>query len=94
MAVAAKDPSSSIDYHFDWGVNYLQGAEKIINVSFAVHPQEAGGVTLGINSFNDTSSWTSLSGGINNHSYRLTCTITTDSARIDERSAIIRVQER
>ena len=94
MAVMAKDPGATLDYRFDWSANYLQGTEKLLSASFSVSPNEAGGLVLGTSGFNDISSWANLSGGLKNHRYRLTCSITTDSGRADDRSLIVRVQER
>jgi len=94
MNVTIKDPGASLDYRFDWAGSYLESGETIISSSFSMSPIEAGGLAITATNFDTSASWAIVTGGIVHHTYTLTCTIETDQGRLDERSMVLRVQER
>ena len=85
-----KDPDAVLDYAFDWNTNWLQGGEIITSYEITVetglvkdNDSEADGVVT---------IW--LSGGTAGASYIVSCRITTDLGRTDERSIEINCNER
>lgn len=95
MSVYFKDPDAILDYSFDWS-DWLQAGETISSrvtevVSDAEDPpdltidsdQESGGIVT---------VW--LSGGTALVAYSVRCEIETSGNRTDERTMIIRVEER
>jgi hypothetical protein len=93
MSVSAKDPAAVIAYSMDWGADYL-GGETLSASSWSIAPVEPGGLSVDTASFDTATTSVTVSGGVAGHSYHLTNRITTSSGQIDERSIIIRVQER
>lgn len=92
MAVHAKDPSTTVDYSFDWAA-WLTGGE-ITDTSWAIEPQGAGAPGLGTVVEAGSVRGVHVSGGVRGQRYRLTCTIETDAGRIGERSLSLYVMER
>lgn len=93
MTVYAKDPSSEMDYSFDWA-NWLKAGETISSTNWTVEPGGAGALALGTNIEAGTIRGKYVSGGDIGCRYRLSCEITTSAGRRAERSIIIRVMER
>lgn len=86
---STKDPDANLDYVWDWS-KWLTADETISNVAWIV----AEGITKGT-TFNDDSTATIwLSGGTVGDSYAITCRITTDQGRIDDRTKTIKVKAR
>ena len=89
MAIFTKDPDAVLDFKFDWS-SWLGGAETISSHTITTQTgltkdsdsESAGIVTV----------W--LSGGTAGEAYTVACEITTNESRTDERTIIIRVQER
>jgi len=92
VTVFAKDPSSSLDYSFDWS-SWLTPGENIITDSWSVTPPTAGTLTLSGGSRSGGLVSTNVAGGQVGDRYRLSCQIETDLGRTAERSAAIRVME-
>lgn len=91
-----KDPDAVIDYSFDWAVDYLAGGESITASSWVILPQGAAG-DLTVDNIPPVSSGVTsvfVSMGIAGKIYRLTNRITTNQGRTDERTLIIRVEEK
>jgi len=84
-----KDPSAVLDYAFDW-TGWLATGETIS--SYTVTAQS--GITLDSDSATDDTVTVWLSGGTSGSRYRVSCKITTNAGRIDERSMIIDCQNR
>ncbi|MFY9174404.1 MAG: hypothetical protein WAO24_03565 [Peptococcia bacterium] len=84
-----KDPSAVLDYVFDW-TGWLATGETIS--SYTVTAQS--GITLDSDSATDDTVTVWLSGGTSGSRYRVSCKITTNAGRIDERSMIIDCQNR
>jgi len=89
----AKDPDATVDFVFDWS-DWLSAGESIDSVAFAITPVGLTTVTSG-NTATTATIW--FSGGTAGTDYEITCTVTTDAspnARIDDRTAVLRVRER
>ena len=89
-----KDPSAVLDYVFDWS-DWLATGETISSYVITVPT----GITLETDSpYAQSESggvityW--LTGGTSGSRYRVSCKITTNAGRIDERSMIIDCQNR
>lgn len=84
-----KDPSAVLDYSYDWSL-WLQESEVISSASWTVPP--------GINKQSEDNSTTLstvwLSGGTAGTDYTVTCQVTTNQGRTDQRSITIRCRER
>ena len=92
MTTIAKDPSSVIDHAFDWS-DWLADDDVITQTEWLVSPDEAGGLQT-LSPFSEgTSKGILVAGGKPGHLYRLTCRITTNTAKRADRSAVFRVQE-
>lgn len=92
MTVFAKDPSSSVDYSFDWA-GWLTGAEQITTTNWSVDPVSEGAPQLGTELGSSSKKGIYVSGGIAGHRYRLSCRVETDAGRVAERSLTLRVME-
>lgn len=84
-----KDPDATLDYTFDW-TEWLASEETIFSHIITVDA----GITKNSDSELDGLITIWLSGGIAGTDYTVACKITTDEGRIDERSIIIKCQER
>ena len=93
MAVIPKDPSSNLDYGFDFSP-FLTGDEAITTVSWTVFPVEDGGLQVATVIDNGPQRSAVVSGGVPGHQYRLQCSISTDQGRSTQRSLTLRVMER
>jgi len=90
MMVLAKDPSSTIDYSFDWS-GWLCPGEAILETVWSLSPE---GAQLGDTIDNEYGiRGVPVSGGELGVRYRLSCAITTNHSRKESRSATIRVIE-
>ena len=84
-----KDPASRLDWVWDW-TDWLAAGETI-TAQTVTAPD---GLTVEPPTHADGKVTVWISGGTTGKVYRVTCQITTDSGRIDERSITIRVIER
>ena len=91
MSIFIKDPDAVLDYAFDWSSWLDAGAGEAISshtidadtgITVDSSAEAAGVVTV----------W--LSGGTHGTDYAVRCEIVTDDSRTDERTMIIKVQER
>ncbi|HUD93425.1 hypothetical protein [Sphingobium sp.] len=92
MSLFVKDPQARIDHEIDWSA-YL-AAQTLIASSWAVEPEEAGGLVTEQSAFEDQRSSARLSGGLVGRLYRLTNHVMLSDGQVDERSVTIRVEER
>lgn len=89
MRTWEKDPQATLDWAFDWS-KWLAAGEEISSATVTVDS----GLTKGSES-NTTSKVTIwLSGGTLGVTHLVTCQITTNQGRIDERTIGIRVTNR
>jgi hypothetical protein len=84
-----KDPDAVLDYVFDWS-SWLASGETISTAVITV----ASGLTKDSESNTSTTAKAWLSGGTENGRYTITCRITTNQGRTDDRSAVVRVSNR
>jgi hypothetical protein len=94
MSYLLKDPGAVLDYTVDWGASYLAPGELLASSEWSVAPDEPGGVTVVGSDFDATTSTVKAGGGIAGHVYSLANRITTGAGRVDERSIVVRVEER
>lgn len=93
MAIFVKDPGASIDYAVDWSAGYLAG--QVINTSqWSAVPVEVGGVVVAAGSAMPGKTQATISGGIAGHVYRVTNLVGFSDGRSDERTLVVRVEER
>jgi hypothetical protein len=93
MTLLLKDPGAVLDYSIDWGADYLDG-DMLAGSEWSVEPDEPGGVTVAGSDFDATSSSVKAAGGAAGSIYKLVNRVTLQSGRVDERSIVIRVEER
>jgi hypothetical protein len=93
MAVFAKDPTSDVDYSFDWAA-WLADGETIISANWSVTPDSTDGLQLHSPTEGGAQRGIHVSGGTAGQRYRLSCRIETSVGRIGERSLTLRVMER
>jgi hypothetical protein len=93
MTFLLKDPGAVLDYSIDWGADYLDG-DMLAGSEWSVEPDEPGGVTVAGSDFDATSSSVKAAGGAPGSIYKLINRVTLQSGLIDERSIVIRVEER
>ena len=93
MTLMVKDPGTRIDFEIDWVAAYPDGQAVVASVWTAT-PGEAGGVAI-VGSAHDLMQATvTLADGIAGHVYRVTNRVTMSDGQIDERSVVVRVEER
>jgi hypothetical protein len=88
-----KDPEAVVDYQVDWSAA-LAGALTIASSSWTVTPTEAGGVVVAGAGVDGRAATARLGGGIAGHVYRVGNRVTLSDGSIDERSLVIRVEDR
>lgn len=94
MSFLLKDPDAVLDYTIDWGADYLASDELLAASEWSVIPDEQGGITVEGNDFDASTSTVKAGGGIAGRIYRLVNRVTTAAGRIDERSIVLRVEDR
>lgn len=97
MGFYLKDPGARIDYTVDWAAGYLAG-DTIATSTWTVAPEEPDGIavaeaTQGAGQAAGRAAAT-LTGGIAGHVYRVTNRVVLTSGRSEERTLVIRVDER
>lgn len=89
-----KNPTSTLDYTFDWGFQLLESGETIASdLGWTVDPDDGSADRLVITTTNSTATTTTahLSGGVPGSAYLVASAIETDQGRRIERSLIVRV---
>jgi hypothetical protein len=94
MTLLLKDPAAVLDYAIDWGADYLGDEDTLAESSWSVVPDEQDGVSIVGSDFADRVSTVNVGGGIPGRIYRLFNRVVTQSARVDERSVVLRVEKR
>ncbi len=96
--VKLKDPQAVVDYTFNWNDGYLDTsspAETISTSTWAVDPTPSPAeLTVSSDSKTDTATTAFLSGGTVGKVYRVTNHVVTSGGRTDERTLVVRVEER
>ncbi|MCJ8191772.1 phage fiber-tail adaptor protein [Sphingomicrobium aestuariivivum] len=93
MTLVLKDPGAQLDYLVDWGADYLAD-DTVAGSVWDVSPREEDGVVVTASTFDDTSATVTVAGGKEGHRYRLSNRVSTTSGRTDERSILLRVEQR
>ncbi|MFN2233883.1 MAG: hypothetical protein ACK2U1_06605 [Anaerolineales bacterium] len=91
MTIFVKDPDAVLDYGFDWSDWLDSGAGEAIS-DYTIDADT--GITVDSDSESSGVITVWLSGGTAGSTYAVRCEIETDDGRIDERTMIIKVQER
>lgn len=89
MSKFRKDPDATLDYTFDW-TRWLSTGEAIVTHQI-IAPS---GVNVGatVADAEMVTAW--ISGGTNGNNYIVTCRVTTDQGRTDDRSIILQVLDK
>ena len=93
MSFHLKDPGAVLDYAVDWGAEYLDG-DVLVASEFALSPVEENGAVITGASFDATLARVTVGGGIAGHQYRLVNHVLLQSGREDERTIVLRVEQR
>ena len=95
MTIYYKDPEAVLDFTFDW-TSWLGGSETISSRTITISCSEESSPTLTKDSDSEASGvvtvW--LSSGTAGKKYKVECKISTNESRTDERTMMVRVQER
>lgn len=94
METKLKDPNARLDFRVDWADEeegpWLAAGEEIASSTWIVPP----GITEDSDDHDATTAWVWLTGGTVGQTYAITNRITTNQARIDDRTMKIYVTER
>lgn len=93
MAIFVKDPAALVDYAVDWTAGYLNN-QTIASSEWRVIPDGAGTIIVEAQSIDAGRTVATLSGGRNGGLYHITNKIGTSDGRIDERTLVVRVEDR
>jgi hypothetical protein len=93
VTIFVKDPGATIDYAVDWSAGYLAG-QNVTESSWTVAPAEAGGVAVEASMVMPGKTVVTLAGGKAGHQYRITNRVRFSDSRSDERTLVVRVEER
>ena len=88
-----KDPGAALDYRIDWG-GVLADGMTLVSSAWSVEPDEAGGLAADGGALTGAAAVTRLSGGVAGHVYRLCNRVTFSDGSADERTLVVRVEER
>lgn len=93
MTLLLKDPDAVLDYAVDWAADYLDG-DALAQSEWSVSPDESGGIAVVGSRIEPGVAIVQVGGGIAGRIYRLTNHVVLVSGREDDRSIMIRVEER
>ncbi|MBC7520238.1 MAG: hypothetical protein H7268_03980 [Sandarakinorhabdus sp.] len=93
MAIFVKDPAALVDYAVDWTAGYLVN-QTITSSAWRVVPDGAGTIVVEAQSIEPGRTTATLSGGRNGCLYHVTNTVGTSDGRTDERTLVVRVEDR
>ena len=94
MTLLLKDPQAVLDYGIDWGAEYLAADDVLTESSWSVDPDEPSGVVVVDSSFDEKLSSVQAGGGLAGRLYQLANRVVTQFGRVDERSIVLRVEQR
>ena len=89
-----KNPTSNLDYTFDWGFQLLEGGETIASdLGWTVDPDAAatGGLRVDSSMASATTTTANLADGLPGDAYLVSSAIETNRGRRIQRSLIVRV---
>lgn len=93
MSIYLKDPQARIDYAIDWIPGFL-GSASIAESAWSVSPEEPGGIAVDTASTLGAKTIAVLEGGVPGQVYRVTNRVTLSDGRADERSIVLRAEQR
>lgn len=93
MTLLMKDPQAVLDYAIDWSAEYL-GEDVLAASEWTVEPDEPDGVAVVGSDFDPGIATVKASGGVPGRIYKLVNQVTMASGRIDNRSVVLRVEQR
>ena len=93
MSFHLKDPGAILDYAVDWGAEYLAD-DAIASSSFTIDPVEEGGAAIVATANDFKSATVTVAGGVAGHQYRVVNHVVMASGREDERTIVLRVEQR
>lgn len=93
MGIFLKDPSAALDYAIDWGPAYLAG-QTIAASTWLAEPAEDGGVAVSATIASATRTGATFAGGVPGNLYRVANRVTLSDGRSDERSLVLRIEQR
>ena len=91
---AVKDPAAVLDYAVDWLDGGYLGTRTVSTSAWFVEPVEPGGLIVASPALNGQVASAIVSGGVAGHIYMVTNRITTNAGTTEERSIMIRVENR
>ena len=93
MSLLLKDPDAILDYAVDWVAEYLD-TDQIFTSEWTVEPAEPGGAEIVVSEIASGAAIVKVGGGVPGHIYRLNNHVLLASGREDNRSIILRVEQR
>jgi hypothetical protein len=93
MSLLLKDPEAILDYAVDWAAEYLD-SDQIAQSNWTVEPIEEGGAEIVVSDVASGAAIVKVGGGVPGHLYRLSNHVLLASGREDNRSIILRVEQR
>lgn len=88
-----KDPHAALEYRVDWAAALADGV-ALASSEWRVEPVEAGGVVVVASAVSGGEAVATLGGGIAGHVYRVGNRAVLSDGTSDERSLVLRVEER
>ncbi len=92
MVIFPKDPSSNVDFSFDWADWLLEG-ETITEAGWIIVPNDSAAPTLSGATVTGDVTGVFVAGGRVGARYRLTCNVQTSDGRVADRSLVLRIME-
>jgi hypothetical protein len=93
VAIFVKDPGATVDYTVAWDAGYLAG-EVITQSDWTVVPADPGGITVPVSRVEPGKTVATLSGGRIGRVYRISNHVRLSDGRNDERTLVVRVEDR
>jgi len=93
VSIFLKDPGASLDYAIDWAAGYL-GDQNISESRWLAAPAGDGDLVLGPGRIEGGQTLVTLSGGRAGTVYRITNAVTFSDGGHDERTLVLRVEDR
>ncbi len=88
-----KDPDAAVDYRVDWTAA-LGDDVRVLTSTWSVVPDEPSGLVIDGQQASASAATARLSGGVAGHVYRVGNKVTLSDGSVDERSLILRVEDR
>ncbi len=88
-----KDPEAELEYCVDW-TDALVADVSIVSSEWRVRPAEPGGISIGVARVGDGVAAAHLGGGVPGHVYEVGNLVTFSDGTMDERSMVLRLEDR